>query len=67
MHLLLGLVQQEPTLVTNVLLDWAGDSIVNEEALTAELQAFVDQHLGIPLKQLRLVKVMLADRWASCV
>ena len=59
-HLLLGLVQQEPTLVTNVLLDWAGDSIVNEEALTAELQAFVDQHLGIPLKQLRL-GTMLAD------
>jgi ubiquinone biosynthesis protein len=59
-HLLLGLVQQEPALVANVLLDWAGDSIVNEEALTAELQAFVDQHLGTPLKQLRL-GTMLAD------
>ncbi|PTR17677.1 2-octaprenylphenol hydroxylase [Nitrosospira sp. Nsp2] len=59
-HLLLGLVQHEPALVANVLLDWTGTGIVNEEALTAEIQTFVDQHLGMPLKQLKL-GTMLAD------
>jgi ubiquinone biosynthesis protein len=59
-HLLLGLVQHEPALVADVLLDWTGNGIVNEEALTAEIQTFVDQHIGMPLKQLRLA-TMLAD------
>lgn len=59
-HLLLGLVQHEPALVANVLLDWTGNSIVNEDALMAEIQAFVDQHIGMPLKQLKLA-TMLAD------
>jgi ubiquinone biosynthesis protein len=59
-HLLLGLVQHEPALVANVLLDWTGNSVVNEDALMAEIQAFVDQHIGMPLKQLKLA-TMLAD------
>jgi ubiquinone biosynthesis protein len=59
-HLLLGLVQHEPALVANVLLDWTGNSGVNEEALMAEIQAFVDQHIGMPLKQLKLA-TMLTD------
>ncbi len=59
-QLLLGLVQHEPAQVANVLLDWAVDGEVNEETLTAEIQAFVDQYLGVPLKQLRL-GFMLSD------
>ncbi|HEV7930392.1 MAG TPA: AarF/UbiB family protein [Nitrosospira sp.] len=59
-HLLLGLVQHEPALVANVLLDWTGNSVINEDALMAEVQAFVDQHIGMPLKQLKLA-TMLAD------
>jgi ubiquinone biosynthesis protein len=59
-QLLLGLVQHEPAQVADVLLDWAVDGEVNEEMLTAEIQAFVDQYLGVPLKQLRL-GFMLSD------
>lgn len=59
-QLLLGLVQHEPAQVADVLLDWAVDGEVNEETLTAEIQAFVDQYLGVPLKQLRL-GFMLSD------
>jgi ubiquinone biosynthesis protein len=59
-HLLLGLVQQEPALVANVLLEWTGNSVINEEVLMAEIEAFVDQHLGMPLKQLKL-GAMLVD------
>lgn len=59
-QLLLGLVQHEPAQVADVLLDWAVDGEVSEETLTAEIQAFVDQYLGVPLKQLRL-GFMLSD------
>ncbi|WP_025040114.1 ABC1 kinase family protein [Nitrosospira briensis] len=59
-QLLLGLVQHEPAQVADVLLDWAVDGEVNEKTLTAEIQAFVDQYLGVPLKQLRL-GFMLSD------
>lgn len=59
-QLLLGLVQHEPAQVADVLLDWAVDGEVNEKALTVEIQAFVDQYLGVPLKQLRL-GFMLSD------
>ncbi len=59
-HLLLGLVRHEPGLVADVFLDWTGDSVVDEEMLTSEIQAFVDQYVGVPLKQLKL-GAMLAD------
>ena len=59
-QLLLGLVQHEPAQVADVLLDWTVDGGINEETLTAEIQAFVDQYLGVPLKQLKL-GIMLAD------
>lgn len=59
-HLLLGLVQHESGHVADMLLDWASDGDVNEETLTAEIQAFVDQYMGVPLKQLKLGS-MLAD------
>jgi ubiquinone biosynthesis protein len=59
-QLLLGLVQHEPAQVADVLLDWTVDGGTNEETLTAEIQAFVDQYLGVPLKQLKL-GIMLAD------
>lgn len=59
-QLLLGLVQHEPAQVADVLLDWTVDGGINEATLTAEIQAFVDQYLGVPLKQLKL-GIMLAD------
>ena len=59
-RLLLGLVQQEPARVVDVLLDWTGDGEVNEDNLTLEIQLFVDQYHGVPLKRLK-VGTMLAD------
>lgn len=63
-RLLLGLVQHEHMRVADVLLDWTsgggmgGD--INEDALTSEIGTFVDQYLGVPLKQLKLGN-MLSD------
>ncbi|HEY3286982.1 MAG TPA: AarF/UbiB family protein [Gemmatimonadaceae bacterium] len=59
-RLLLGLVQQEPARVVEVLLDWTGDGEVNEDDLTLEIQVFVDQYHGVPLKRLK-IGTMLAD------
>lgn len=53
-RLLLGLVRHEPGLVADVMLDWAGGTQVDEESLVLEIQTFVDQYHGVPLKRLRL-------------
>lgn len=57
-HFLLGLVQQNPAQVADVLLDWTGDGEVNTDLLEAEIQAFVDQYLGVPLRQLELGTIL---------
>jgi ubiquinone biosynthesis protein len=59
-RLLLGLVQHDATRVVEVMLDWTGNGAVDEDGLTLEMQAFVDQYHGVPLKKLRLGK-MLSD------
>lgn len=53
-RLLLGLVRNEPARVADVLFDWTGDIAVDEVSLLLEIQNFVDQYHGIPLKQLSL-------------
>ncbi len=53
-RLLLGLVHHEPLQVADVMLDWTGDGAVDETGLVAEIQFFVDQYHGMPLKQLSL-------------
>ena len=53
-RLLLGLVGRQPGRVADVLLDWSGDGSVDEESMTQEIQTFVDQYHGVPLKQLSL-------------
>lgn len=63
MRLLLGLVKQEPARVADVLLDWSGNGAVDEEGLVREIQTFVEQYRGIPLKQIRF-GAMLADLMA---
>jgi ubiquinone biosynthesis protein len=69
LQLLLGLVEQQPQAVADVLLDWSGDSLGNSLGnspggqpgpLEAEIEAFVDQYHGTPLAQLSLGQ-MLAD------
>jgi ubiquinone biosynthesis protein len=53
-RLMLGLVRNEPARVADVLFDWTGEIAVDEAGLLLEIQNFVDQYHGIPLKQLSL-------------
>jgi ubiquinone biosynthesis protein len=59
-RLLLGLVQDEPGRVVDVLLNWTGDVQVDEADLLLEIQTFADQYHGVPLKHLHL-SAMLSD------
>jgi len=59
-RLLLGLVKHEPRRVADVMLDWTGDSAMDEDGLLLEIQTFVQQYHGVALKQLRLGD-MLSD------
>jgi ubiquinone biosynthesis protein len=53
------LVSRDAASAAGVLLDWADDA-VEVETLTAEIEDFLDQYHGVPLKQLHL-GAMLAD------
>lgn len=53
MRLLVGLVRQEADRVANVLFDWTGNEATDQEGLTLDIQNFVDQYRGVPLKQIR--------------
>lgn len=59
-RLLLGMVRHEPALVSDVMLEWTGYNVTDEEGLILEIQTFVDQYYGLPLKQLHL-GAMLSD------
>ncbi|MDD3610526.1 MAG: AarF/UbiB family protein [Halothiobacillaceae bacterium] len=58
--LLHGLVSHEAGKVADVLLDWGGDVQTDGETLATEIDAFVDQYHGVPLKRLDLA-AMLSD------
>jgi len=58
--LLHGLVEHDSDNVIEVLLDWSDDPKVDTQNLKLEIDGFVDQYHGIPLKQLNLSS-MLAD------
>ena len=62
LQLLLGLVQKQPQAVADVLLEWTGDQphAVQLPQLEDEIEAFVDQHHGTPMAQLKLGE-MLAE------
>lgn len=57
-RLLLGLVKQQADQVTDVLLDWADNGMHDEEALSAEIESFVEQYRGVPLKELRIGEML---------
>ncbi|WP_202840597.1 ABC1 kinase family protein [Luteimonas saliphila] len=60
-QLLHGLVDQDPASVTDVLVDWTGDSPdIDESRLQESVDRFVDQYRGVPLKDLRM-GAMLTD------
>ncbi len=55
LQLLLGLVERKPQAVADVLLEWTGEGHgANLTQLEDDIEAFVDQHHGTPLAQLRL-------------
>ena len=55
-----GLVGRDAGKVADVLLDWSADSNGDAEALRSEIEAFVDDYHGVPLKKLDL-GALLAD------
>ncbi|MFT3799835.1 MAG: AarF/UbiB family protein [Burkholderiaceae bacterium] len=60
-QLLHGLAIHDSESAVHVLIDWAeaeGDSVVDETRLLADIDAFVDQYRGIPLRQYRLSKML---------
>ena len=58
--LLHGLVSHDAEKVAEVLLDWSGGVQIDSETLQPEIDAFVDQYRGVPLKSLDL-GAMLSD------
>ncbi len=53
-QLLFGLVRHEPERVADVMIEWAGNGYADEASLILEIQSFVDQYHGIPLKKVSL-------------
>ncbi|MDZ4075849.1 MAG: AarF/UbiB family protein [Hylemonella sp.] len=60
LKLLLGLVQREPQMVVDVLLDWTRDGqTVPVERLESDIEAFLDQYHGTPLAELSLGRMLV--------
>lgn len=57
-RLLLGLVQQHAEQVKEVLLDWADGGMHDEVALAVEIESFVEQYRGVPLKELHVGEML---------
>jgi ubiquinone biosynthesis protein len=54
LRLMLALVQRRPAQAAEVLMDWAGAGAPAGDGLLCELENFVDQYRGVPLRELRL-------------
>jgi len=52
--LLGGLARRDETPMLEVLLDWAGDALVDEAKLAADLNELVFDYEGVPLRELRV-------------
>lgn len=59
-RLLHGLATQQVEAVSDVLLDWSGNADIDEAQLLTEIDAFVDNYRGVPLKHLGFGR-MLTD------
>jgi ubiquinone biosynthesis protein len=61
LRLLLGLVEQRPQAVADVLLDWTDhhQHAVDLLQLESEIEAFVEQYQGLPLAQLNLGEMLV--------
>lgn len=58
MRLLSGLVNNEPAAAAEVLMDWAGTTSADHDALLRDLESFVDDYRGIPLRQLDIGRAL---------
>lgn len=60
LRLMMGLVQRDARAVGEVLLEWAdGEASDREEALTADIETFVDTYHSVPLAQLSLGQMLV--------
>ncbi len=53
-----GLVRRDAEPVAEVLLDWSVDDRVDDDALTQQIEVFIDNYHGVPLKELHLGTMM---------
>jgi ubiquinone biosynthesis protein len=58
--LLSAMVEKDVSACTDILLEWAGETQVDTESLAIEVDAFLDNYHGVPLKLLKLSS-MLTD------
>lgn len=59
-QLLHGLVAQDAEAVADILLEWTdGETDVEEGRLQSDVDAFVDQYRGVPLRELRMGAMLL--------
>ncbi|HIY71241.1 MAG TPA: ubiquinone biosynthesis protein UbiB [Candidatus Luteimonas excrementigallinarum] len=59
-QLLYGMVSQDSESVADIMLEWGdGDGDVEEGRLQTDVDAFVDQYRGVPLKELRMGAMLL--------
>jgi len=56
--LLYGMVNHAPARVVEILEDWSDNPTVDEQALTVEIEAFVDQYSSLTVKDLSLTDMM---------
>jgi ubiquinone biosynthesis protein len=52
------MVNHSPSIVVEILEDWSDDIHTNEQALTLEIELFVDRYSSLPLKDLKLTELM---------
>jgi ubiquinone biosynthesis protein len=53
-----GLAQMDEEAMLDVLLDWAGDAVVDEAKLASDVNALVFDYEGMPLKDIRIGPVL---------
>ena len=58
-----GIFERKAHIAVDVLLEWTSNIQIDTEILTSEVDAFIDQYHGIPLKQLSITS-MLTDLMA---
>jgi len=56
--LIYGLVERKTQLAVDVLLDWTSNTQIDIEVLSNDVDAFIDQYHGVPLKQLSLTGIL---------